>query len=107
MAAALDCPMNTPAPANTTLHDAGRALWLATLSLMTAFMQTQAPAHRCLMARRIARNFETLREQECFSQDCRRQFARLGARWHAQADRLQGKPAPSRVQRVLGLIGLG
>ncbi|MCR6679031.1 hypothetical protein NVV43_26420, partial [Escherichia marmotae] len=42
------------------LADACRALWLATVSLMTAFMQTQAPAHRLLLARRIARNLDTL-----------------------------------------------
>ena len=99
--------MNTPPTASPTLQDASRSLWLATLSLMTAFMQTQAPAHRYLMARRIARNFETLRAQECFSEDCRGRFARLEKRWHAQADRLQGKPAASTWQRVLGRLGLG
>lgn len=89
-----------------TLQEASRALWLATLSLMAAFMQTQAPAHRLLMARRIARNFDTLREQDCFSADCRRRFARLSARWHAHADRLQGKEERSPVQRVLQVLGL-
>lgn len=96
----------TPSPALPSLHEASRALWLATLSLMTAFMQTQAPAHRYLMARRIARNFETLREQECFSDDCRQRFARLGSHWHQRADRLQGRPAGSAVQRVLAVLGL-
>ncbi len=91
----------TAPPALPALHEASRALWLGTLSLMAAFMQTQAPAHRYLMARRIARNFDTLREQDCFSDDCRRRFARLGTRWHAQADRLQGKPPASPVARVL------
>lgn len=98
--------MDTTHAATHTLHDASRALWLATLSLMTAFMQTQAPAHRLLMARRIARNFDTLREQECFSADCRRRFARLGARWHEKADRLQGRPAASVWQRTLAAFGV-
>ncbi|TFY97685.1 hypothetical protein [Ramlibacter humi] len=96
----------SPAAALPSLHEASRALWLATLSLMAAFMQTQAPAHRCLMARRIARNFDTLGEQECFSQDCRQRFARLGTRWHRRADSLQGRGPGTffaRVQRTLGL----
>lgn len=88
----------------TTLQEASRALWLATLSLMAAFMQTQAPAHRQQMARRIARNFDTLRELDCFTEDCRRRFARLGERWHAQADQLQGKPAPSLLHRMRALL---
>ena len=58
------------------LADACRALWLATLGLMTAFMQQPAPAHRLLLARRIARNLETLAAQDCFSADCRATFAR-------------------------------
>jgi hypothetical protein len=87
-----------------TLSEASRALWLATLSLMAAFMQTQAPAHRLLMARRIARNFATLREQDCFSPDCRGRFARLGARWSERADLLAGKPVPQTGWR--GLLGL-
>jgi hypothetical protein len=87
-----------------TLQDASRALWLATLSLMTAFMQTQAPAHRYLMARRIANNLQTLRDQECFSADCRERFARLGLHWHAKADRLRGDPEPF-LQRALRRIG--
>ncbi len=86
-----------------TLSDASRALWLATLSLMTAFMQTQAPAHRLLMARRIARNFATLREQDCFSPECRRRFARLGARWHERAERLAHPVQPSGWRALLGL----
>jgi hypothetical protein len=95
------------AAALAALNDASRALWLATLSLMAAFMQQPAPAHRLLMARRIARNFDTLREQACFSDDCRRRFARLALRWHAQADRLQGKPAPSLLERCRNRLGLG
>lgn len=95
------------AAALPTLHDASRALWLATLSLMAAFMQQPAPAHRLLMARRIARNFDTLQQQECFSDDCRRRFARLALRWHAQADRLQGKPAATLLERCRSRLGLG
>src|SRR5688572_8877089 len=67
------------------LADACRALWLATLGLMTAFMQTPAPAHRLLLARRIARNLETLSQQDCFAPDCRATFARLSGRWQEQA----------------------
>ena len=70
------------------LQEASRALWLATLSLMTAFMQTQAPAHRLLLARRIARNFDTLRRLECFSREARQSFARLGLRWNDKAKAL-------------------
>ena len=94
--------MDTAPLSAPTLHDASRALWLATLSLMAAFMQTQAPAHRYLLARRIARNFETLRAQECFSGDCRRRFGKLHARWTAQADRLRDPDrAPSGWQQLL------
>ncbi|RYY84755.1 MAG: hypothetical protein EOO24_37300 [Comamonadaceae bacterium] len=96
----------THPPTLAGLHEASRSLWLATLSLMTAFMQTQAPAHRLLMARRIARNFETLREQECFSADCRERFARLGARWTATARRLGGEPEPSQWHALLERLGL-
>ena len=94
--------MDTAQLSAPTLHEASRALWLATLSLMTAFMQQPAPAHRYLLARRIARNFETLRSQDCFSADCRRRFDRLGSRWQAQADRLRpGEPLPSRWQQLM------
>ena len=96
--------LHAPAAA-AALHDASRALWLATLSLMAAFMQQQAPAHRLLMARRIARNFDTLRAQECFSRDCRARFARLGRRWQARADALAGHP-PGVLARALQRLGL-
>lgn len=80
---------STASPARPALSqelaNACSALWLATLSLMTAFMQTRAPAHRYLLARRIARNFETLQQQDCFSADCRDRFARLAARWQFKA----------------------
>ena len=70
------------------LNLACQALWLATLSLMTAFMQAQGPAHRYLLARRIGENFETLRHQECFTTECRGTFLKLSHRWNDKADRL-------------------
>lgn len=76
---------SAPHPLSPQLLQASRALWLATLSLMTAFMQTPAPAHRVLLARRIARNFDTLARQECFEAGCRASFARLALRWQTQA----------------------
>ena len=88
--------MDTAQLSAPTLHEASRALWLATLSLMAAFMQTQAPAHRYLLARRIARNFETLRSQDCFSADCRRRFDRLQFVQHA-CDRVRGINRPRRA----------
>ena len=74
------------AEAPMTLTQASQSLWLATLSLMTAFMQTAAPAHRYLLARRIARNFDTLREQPCFTQRTRESFTRLARRWQRKAE---------------------
>lgn len=74
-----------PRASREELAQACSALWLATLSLMTAFMQTRAPAHRLLLARRITRNFQTLQRQDCFSTDCRERFARLALRWDGQA----------------------
>jgi hypothetical protein len=82
------------AEAAVALAAANRALWLATLSLMTAFMQMQAPAHRLLLARRIARNFDTLSRQECFDEGTRASFARLQVRWQAHAEQFDRKPAP-------------
>jgi hypothetical protein len=85
-------------PAAPSLPDslaaANRALWLATLGLMTAYMQTQAPAHRYLLAGRIARNFQTLSRQHCFDAGCRARFLRLERRWQAHAARLAPQPAP-------------
>jgi hypothetical protein len=72
-------------PAPTELAAACRALWLATLGLMTAYMQLQGPAHRNRLARRIAANLATLSGQECFSADCRRRFSRLSGQWQARA----------------------
>ncbi|MBA2674612.1 hypothetical protein [Ramlibacter sp.] len=82
--------------ARQELAQACKALWLGTLSLMTAFMQIQAPAHRLLLARRIARNFETLQAQDCFSPADRASFARLSQRWSATAQHLdpEAKPVP-------------
>jgi hypothetical protein len=70
------------------LAQACNALWLATLSLMTAFMAHTAPAHRLLLARRIARNLSTLSEQECFAAADRSRFTQLCRRWNDRADRL-------------------
>ena len=80
------------------LAAANRALWAATVALMTAFMQTAAPAHRYLLARRIARNFETLSGQECFDPGCRATFARLAGRWQQRSD--QFAPHPPRRPRL-------
>jgi len=84
----------TTADPATALAAANRALWLATLALMTAFMQMHAPAHRLLLARRIARNFETLSRQECFDARTRASFTRLQARWQAHTEQFDPKPAP-------------
>lgn len=81
-----------PHPAAAQLAQASRALWIATLSLMTAFMQVPAPAHRYLLARRIARNFDTLAGQECFDSGCRATFVRLAGRWRKRSEQF----APER-----------
>src|SRR3954471_8593450 len=87
------------------LAQACRSLWLATLSLMTAYMHNGAPAHRYLLATRIARNFETLREQECFGPGTRSRFARLAQQWRRTAQHLSphnAQPAGvfTRLQRL-------
>lgn len=64
------------------------ALWTATLSLMTAYMHNAAPAHRYLIARRVARNLDTLQAQECFGSDCRARFSKLSGHWEDKADRI-------------------
>ena len=93
-----------PAPALASvspalqLAQASRALWSATLALKAAFMQTPAPAHRYLLARRIGRNFETLSGQECFDAGCRARFARLARRWLARSDEF----APDGADRPRG-----
>lgn len=84
----------TPADARAHLAAASRALWSATLSLMAAFMQTAGPAHRYLLARRIARNFDILSGQECFDGGCRATFARLARRWQDRSEQFSPTPAP-------------
>ena len=91
---------------NSPLAQACGALWLATLSLMTAFMQTQAPAHRHLLARRIARNLGTLAGQDCFSTDCRATFRKLAARWDAQAERFAPQQAGESGFKLASLLNL-
>ena len=92
---------------NPALERACMALWSATLSLMTAFMLQAAPAHRLLLARRIAANFETLAQQEVFSGASRDAFARLHGRWRSVAAEL-ARTAPSQdghglLQHLLAL----
>lgn len=99
---------HAPAALTDTLADACGALWLATLSLMTAFMHNRAPAHRLLLAQRIATNFDTLAQQPCYGDDCRARFQRLGRRWGRTADSLRDdvhgvQPWASRARRLLGL----
>ncbi|MBG9387954.1 hypothetical protein [Caenimonas aquaedulcis] len=79
------------AQAAATLSQACTALWTATLSLMTAFMHQPAPAHRYLMARKIAANFALLQDQPCFTHKARESFARLATHWGKKADRLSPK----------------
>ncbi|HXE48986.1 MAG TPA: hypothetical protein VN663_11475 [Ramlibacter sp.] len=83
------------------LSRACTALWMATLALMTAFMQTGAPAHRYLIARKIAKNLGILREQDCFTAECRMIFSNLSRRWNAKADQLA-----QNEDRPRGGIGL-
>lgn len=95
----------TPAAQAAALAQACQSLWLATLSLMAAYMQQRAPAHRLLLARRIVRNFETLKEQECFSAQLRARFAKMAERWERTAKSLspEGQASPdvfTRLQRL-------
>jgi hypothetical protein len=85
------------------LRQACHALWLATLSLMTAFMHNQAPAHRLLLARRIAANLHTLGRQECFADASRQTFDRLSVRWWTRAERLLLQAQPERAPQGPGL----
>ena len=82
------------------LDQACIALWSATLALMTAYMQQPAPAHRLLLARRIAANMETLAKQDTFAPASRDAFVRLHERWHGIAGAL-ARPAPSAGGRGL------
>ncbi|RYZ06058.1 MAG: hypothetical protein EOO24_11965 [Comamonadaceae bacterium] len=94
-------------PAGTALQlaQASRALWAATLSLMTAFMQTPAPAHRYLLARRISRNFATLSTQECFDGSSRASFGRLALRWEAKSAQFAPEtPVPARGRGLLRFL---
>jgi hypothetical protein len=85
------------------LSQACKSLWLATLSLMTAYMQCHQPAHRYLLARRISRNFSTLYAQpECFNATQLASFARLSARWQDRADRLA--PEDNRPRGGMGWL---
>jgi len=87
--AATPALLDADADANAVqLSRACAALWTATLALMTAFMQNQAPAHRVLIARKIAKNLKLLHEQECFTTECRMIFSNLAQRWTANADLL-------------------
>ena len=88
------------------LAEASRALWAATLALMTAFMHTAAPAHRHLLARRISRNFATLSGQECFDAACRGRFDRLARRWEGTSLKYapDSEPAPTGVRGLLRLL---
>ncbi|MDB5750663.1 MAG: hypothetical protein JWP65_1084 [Ramlibacter sp.] len=94
------------AAAALQLAQASRALWAATLSLMAAFMQTGAPAHRYLLARRIARNFETLADQCCFDSGSRASFGRLALRWEATCAQFAParQPASKRSRALLRFL---
>lgn len=88
----------------SALERACTALWSATLSLMSAYMHTPAPAHRLLLARRIAANFKTLAQQESFSQASRASFSRLQHRWQQTAKRLDpiaAEPERGLLERLL------
>ncbi|MEO7391428.1 MAG: hypothetical protein ABIU58_04580 [Ramlibacter sp.] len=87
------------------LSRACTALWLATLALMTAFLHNSAPAHRYLIARKIARNLGTLREQDCFTTECRMIFSNLSERWLAKAEQLY--PGDNRPRGGVGFLDGG
>lgn len=92
-----------PGPASESgervrLTEAVRALWTATLALMTAFMQVPAPAHRYLLAQRISRNLDTLAAQDCFEPGCRGRFERLARRWRGRALEFAPQRSPARTR---------
>ncbi len=59
-----------------------RALWRTTLSMMNTYLSLRGPARRVMLARRIARNFQTLeRESSLFAPVTRDAFTRLARRW--------------------------
>ncbi len=69
-------------PRQDDLNQACRALWRATLALMNTYLRTRGPAQRVMLARRIARNFQTLeRQSPQFAPASREAFARLARRW--------------------------
>jgi hypothetical protein len=69
---------------------------------MTAFMHNHAPAHRYLIARKIAKNLAMLhREEQVFSAECRMIFANLAQRWTANADQLARQEDQPRGGRAL------
>jgi len=70
--------------AQARLAAANGALWTATLSLMTAFLQVD-PCQRHVLAGRIARNLEILSGQDGFDDSCRASLACLAARWRRRA----------------------
>jgi hypothetical protein len=91
--------MNTASPsegAHAALVAACAALWSATLSLMTAYMQQPAPAHRLSLARRISRNFDTLAQQQVFTLSSRQSFVRLSLRWQVNAGHLEDTASGQR-----------
>lgn len=91
-----------PAEQATALAQACHALWLATLSLMTAFMQSPQPAHRLMLARRIARNLRTLQERPSpFAETDLSKFAKLQERW----DRKVLALSPEGERMATGAIG--
>lgn len=100
-----ESPLVNPDSDLAELSRACMALWTATLSLMAAFMHTSAPAHRYLIARRIARNLATLRGQECFNASSRQSFDRLSRRWTEKADRLD--PGAQRPRRGIASFFTG
>lgn len=101
--AALRACHGDPPASQAQLASACRALWLATLSLMTAYMQNTAPAHRCLLARRISRNLATLAVQPGVfgAGNCER-FRQLAGHWQARADSLaDNRQGASRVRGLM------
>lgn len=103
-------PPQATASQQVALAQACRSLWLATLALMTAYLHTRAPAHRQLLAARIARNFGTLvREAPAFAPQAQPRFAALARHWqaiaraHAQPLQTQRASWRGRLVRLLGL----
>ncbi len=84
------------------LQRACTALWVATLSLMTAFMHNTAPLHKLLIARKIAKNLSMSRDEELvFAAECRMILSNMAQRWHDKADQLDRHDEGQR-----GTVGL-